>query len=312
MGATALPWQVGSTWPAFHEDDHQGERKSFQVPDWASGLAAHGHDLVRTAVAGDCYRSVVIVPTRNSTAIWVTLGALIASLASSKPKDVVAGDTVWFPPSANQTRFRSGVVGNPIRDDYGLFRVDRTERKGSTCLHSCRRDAFFAVDQKPNLDSARSAERMATFARHLGIECGPDECLMLEDAIQIAGNEQQIKDTAGLISSSQGTLADIAMLDARSGFSMCRHLGERKARPSDKAKLVIIDGPGGLAVLESGDFLREDTPAVVILTPDEWISGQPDPDRITNALEDWGESCDTWPPEFGMPGIGRLAYRKGA
>ncbi|MDV3257944.1 MAG: hypothetical protein LOX97_09235 [Sphingomonas sp.] len=246
----------------------------------------------------------MIVPTRNSAAIWLTLGALIASLVSCNPREVVAGDTVWFPPNRNRTRFRQGKVGTPVRDENGLIRIVTAQG-----IYSGRRDTFFAVRHRPNLDSARAAAGMAAFVRSLGIDCSPDQCLMLEDAIQIVGNEKQIKNTAASISSSQGTLADIAMLDRKDGFSVCRHLGERKAKPSDKAKLVIIDGPGGLAVLESDDFVRAPTPAVVILTPDEWISGQPDPDRITNALEDWGESCDSWPQEFGLPGIGRLTYR---
>jgi hypothetical protein len=133
---------------------------------------------------------------------------------------------------------------------------------------------------------------------------------VLENAIGIIGNKDHVQSAAGGIELGGVTLADLMMLE-ENGFSMCRHLGGRRAKSDDKAKLVVIDGHDGLNILEDESFKRADTPAIAILTPDEWISGQTDTDRIENALADWrGDPCGQWPQELEMPGLGCLLYRR--
>ncbi|GAB3727085.1 hypothetical protein GCM10028862_03170 [Luteimonas pelagia] len=102
------------------------------------------------------------------------------------------------------------------------------------------------------------------------------------------------------------------MFNVGAGFAVCRHLGERHAVADEQAKVVIVDGPNALGVLEEESFRTAETPAIVLLTPDEWLSGQPDSNRIVNALGDWGCQCEDWPdPEIAIPGLGGLNFRLG-
>jgi hypothetical protein len=253
----------------------------------------------------------VIVPIRATAVAWLVLGGLMASLSCSNQREVEVGDTVWFPPSPGRTRFSKGTVaGLPTDNEYGLFRIERPDAAGGGATYYCGRDGFFLVESPPNLNSARSANKIAIAARSLGVQCTPDRCLVLENAIGIIGNKDHVQSAAGGIELGGVTLADLMMLE-ENGFSMCRHLGGRRAKSDDKAKLVVIDGHGGLNILEDESFKRADTPAIAILTPDEWISGQPDTDRIENALADWrGDPCGQWPQELEMPGLGCLLYRR--
>lgn|GEM_PF-6631508 len=308
---TMLPWDKNVAWPKFKETTLDGSARDFDVPEWASRLAGLGHWMVSSGTDGQFYRCVVIVPVRNTAVTWVTLGALMASLADSNTRAIQMGDTVWFPPRRGRVRFSKGAVAElPADNVHGLFRIERLGARNDRTIDSCSRDGFFAVENSPNLDSARSAERMAVVARRFGIQCTPDRCLMLENAIGITGSKDQVRSAAGGIELDGITIAGLIMLE-ENGFSMCRHLGGRRAKPDDKARLVVIDGPDGLNILEDEAFKRADIPAVAILTPDEWISGQPDPDRITNAMEDWrGDICEQWPRELEMPSLGCLLYRK--
>lgn len=306
-----LPWSKAEVWPKFGERIPSEPPKAFEVPQWASRLAGLGHWMVSNGTSGRFHRGVVIVPIRKTAVTWLALGALMASFSYSNRREVEVGDTVWFPPKRGRMRFSKGtIVGLPADDVHGLFRIARLGAADDRITESCGRDGFFAVENSPNLDSARSAEKMAVVARKLGTQCTPDRCLMLENAIGIVGSKDQMEAVAGEIELDGITLADLMMLEGK-GFSMCRHLGGRHAKPDDRAKLVVIDGPDGLNILEDEALKRVDTPAIAILTPDEWISGQPDSDRITNALEDWrGELCRQWPQGLEMPGLGCLLYRR--
>lgn len=309
-GGMKLPWQPDKDWPMFSAVDASGARNFFDVPEWASRLAGIGHWTVGCAANGLSYRSVVIVPIRGSSAAWIALGALMASLSTSETNDVVAGASVWFPPVPGRTRFTTGVVGDPIRDENGLFRIVRSKGKAAPCLESCPRDSFFLVKKRPNLDSARSARMLTALARELAIRSSPDACLMLEDAIQIAGNNTEIKAWAEGVVLNETSLDRSLMLGSGGSFAVCRFIGERRAKPDERAKVVIVDGPAGIGVLEDDSFRLTGTPAVIILTPDEFISGQPDSSRIANALADWGEQCEVWPDGLAMPGIGGLVFAK--
>lgn len=311
MCSTMLPWDMAEPWPKFGERISSEWLKSFEIPEWASRLAGLGHWMVTSGANGRFHRSVVIVPIRNTAAIWVALGALMAGLASSKVQSIKTGQTVWFPPLPRKTKFGEGKVGSPAQDEDGRFRIERSRGRNNSWTEFCDRHGFFAVENPPSLEAARSAEKAAFVARQLGIQCGPDPCLMLEDAVQIAGGKEQVQFAASQIELGGVTLAQLMMLEDGGRFSMCRALGGRRAKPDDKARLVIMDGPGGLGILEDESFKAADTPAVAILTPDEWFSAQPDSDRIANALGDWrGEYCAQWPRELEMPGLGCLLYRK--
>lgn len=311
MCSTLLPWDSASTWPKFGERVSSEQLNPFDIPEWASRLAGLGHWMVASAARGRSHRSVVIVPIRNTAAIWVALGALMAGLANSEARSIRAGDTVWFPPLPRKTRFSEGQIGSPAQDEAGRFRIERSRGRSNSWTEFRDRQDFFAVKSPPSLDAARAAQNAALAARQLGIQCGPDPCLMLEDGFQIAGGKEQIRSAAGQIELGGVSLANLLMLEDGNGFSMCRLLGGRRAKPSGKARLVIIDGPESLGILEDESFKTADSPAVAILTPDEWLSGQPDSDRIANALGDWrGEYCAQWPRELEMPGLGCLLFRR--
>lgn len=307
-GGVKLPWQPDKAWPTFSVTGSSGVQNAFEVPEWASRIAGIGHWTMGSTANGRSCRSVVIVPVRSSSVLWVALGALMASLSTSKMSEIVAGATVWFPPLPGRTRFNDGVVGSPIRDENGLFRIVRSKGKIASWIESCHRDSFFFVEKRPHIDSARSALMLASLAGALEVRSSPDVCLMLEDAIQITGNSAEILAGAEGIGLDGVSLDQSLMLSKGDNLATCRLIGERRARPNEKAKLVIIDGPGGLGILEDDSFRRAETPAVIILTPDEFISGQPDSARIANALGDWGEQCEAWPDGLEMPGIGGLIY----
>lgn len=306
-----LPWSRAEAWPKFEERTSAESSQALEVPEWASRLAGLGHWMVSNGTSARFHRGVVIVPIRRTAVVWLVLGALMAGLSCSNRREVEVGDTVWFFPEGGRKRFSKGtVVGLPAEDVHGLFRIEMMGSVDDRITVFCGRDRFFAVERPPSLDSARSADKMAVAARSLGVQCTPDRCLMLENALGIIANKDRVLSAAGGIDLGGVTLADLMMLE-ENGFSMCRYLGERRPKFDDKARLVVIDGPDGLNILEDEAFKRADTPAIAILTPDEWISGQPDSDRIENALEDWrGDACGQWPRELEMPGLGCLLYRR--
>lgn len=313
MDSTSIPWDRTRTrpWPKLTEIVSPETVESHEVPLWASQLAGLGHWMVANAAKGTSYAAIVIVPIRETPVLWVALGALMAALEGSCETSLEEGQTVWFPPKPGKQRFSRGLINDPTPDKYNLIKVDVIGRNSHT--HSCNRSDFFAVTDQPSLETARLAQCTAGTAKSLGIDCRPEQCLSIESAIQISGSKAPIQAAASRLRMADVELSRLMMLDdAENGsrFSVLRLLGERQTSPDEKARIVIGDGRNGMAVLDNDAFKQSCIPAVFLLTPDEWYSGQPDSNRIDNALVDWGgKRCD-WPEGVAAPGIGCLLYRK--
>lgn len=306
-------WSPDHCWPSI-DDRSDGFVERVDVPEWASQLSGFGHWLVRTHRLPYSHRAILIVPVRKSAALWVMLGAMIAVLESSAQRDVEVGRTVWFLPRG-AVQYVQGEVIDLSGVDEGMVKFRTRYGKGAKSewgelIEIRPRHDVIAVDQRPSLELAKSAARAADILKDLGLLLGVEHFLLAENAIRLAGSEADTFSTAELLALGGARFADLLLLQGKSSatFSICRFIGDSV---DDKARMVVIDGPRKLAILEDPEFQKTDLPAVALLTEDEWcaaLSG--DSDRLVNALENWGGSrLDEW-PSVPIAGIGGLIYVK--
>lgn len=94
------------------------------------------------------------------------------------------------------------------------------------------------------------------------------------------------------------------------GFSMTR-LVDDTGEIGSNARLLVIDGPSRLHLIEDVRTSTTMLPAVVVLSEEEWFQAlAADSSRIQNAFVNWGGERHEWPEDLPKIGLGGVLYRK--
>jgi hypothetical protein len=278
------------------------------MPPWAFALASLGYRMTRQVAGEFVYRLVLVVPRRETAALWVALGGLLGALEASEAPPPQSGARAWLLPARQKTRFRPGrflEVGK-----YGwCVQLD----KGG--LKECGpRDSVFIVEREPTLEKVRFAQQLVAFARGIGVDFRADQCLTAEEAVVVAGSKKQLGDLLERLEIQGLRLEDLLLWETGAGrtFRLTRMVGDA-SEITDKARLLVVDGCRDFGILEDDALLESSHPAIVLMTEDEWYAAQQiDPNRIRQTFENWGGSRSEWPSELPQPGLGGLIFKKAA
>jgi len=291
------------SWPSvtFHAEDHW---VGMEAPAWVKSLVCFGQWIVTQSSENVSWRAALILPVRKSSALWVSLGALLRVLQEGASRDIQRGATVWLPPKPGRQRFREGTLD---RIEDGLHWIALSDG-----CEAHRRSDVLLVQSRPTLERARAAGATEALARQLGMDVPAGRCLEAESSVYIGGSVLATKERASGVKLNGYSMEQLLVLSSVDvdQFAMTRVVNDAEEIGSN-ARFLVIDGPARLHLLEDGRTSASMLPAVVVLSEEEWFQAQAaDSSRIRNAFENWaGQRCG-WPDDLPKIGLGGVLYSK--
>lgn len=290
-------------WPtlAYRQDDSWHDTT---VPCWVKSLAAFGRWLVVQSDTGVAWRAALVVPSRSSSALWLSLGGLFGVLELPASREVVPGATVWLMPNRGRQRFRQGVLED-VRHGLHWIRLNNV-------LEGQPRSALFFVQGTPTLERCRAASATEDLAGRLGRQIAPGRCLEAESSVLVGGGIHAVQSAASSLRLGERSMEELLLLSraGAGGFSMTR-LVDDTGEIGSNARLLVIDGPSRLHLIEDVRTSTTMLPAVVVLSEEEWFQAlAADSSRIQNAFVNWGGERHEWPEDLPKIGLGGVLYRK--
>lgn len=291
------------SWPSLSfrvEDDWE----DMEPPDWVKELVCFGQWIVAQSSENVSWRAALVLPVRKSSALWISLGGILGVLQDGAPRQAQCGAKVWLLPKPGRKWFREGMLDRIEGGFHWISLNDGCEGR--------RRSEVFFVQSRPTLEQAKAADATEALARQLGMDIPPGRCLEAESSIFIGGSKHATKELASVVKLNGHSIEQLLLLSSVDvdRFSMTRVVNETEEVGSN-ARLLIIDGPSKLHLLEDVRASSGMLPAVVVLSEEEWFQAQAaDSSRIQNAFVNWAGERHDWPDGLPKVGLGGVVYTK--
>ena len=289
------PVGVRMDWPPVH--DSTGEHR--RVAEWARDLSRLGTALARTWLDGRTCLGVLVVPSRQHAALWITLGAVLekASRAAVLPELSPGQRVGYIDHRRGKHRLKAGTVVGPSEIAPGMVRV-RCERESDGHLERPR-SGLVVLRGEPGLRTAETA--MAASALFSGVAASaldPLDWLRPPDPVTLVGTVASIERQARSLSFAADrerswALFDLLMLSASSACRGPVALITDMCEDPDllpERGVAVLDGPNSAHLLEHDEFRPEfglatrDVASLLVLTEDELVGRE---SRILAAMDDW-------------------------